>query len=1065
MENTNLTKNVNYDKVNVIVCFANSKDKTVRTDLFHHIIASVLFINDDALKLISAKLDSIGDFYKVMGIDKLHINWVTKKELDSNQPQMKMYNVNPEIVVLLDNFETFFRRMEYSYLKKIIKDTVDNKKLPNHLIFIFEETSWFEILAYFRKQNIIVSGGSTTKRHILSPIDIRLSQFFISVFRGKCTEIINSFHYDKLELVTRARIDMTDIAVKEVYDNNNNNNNKINKIEVESSVNEKNKKNSTSYNSNKSTNTNLQPKREYHSAVRVSENNNKKNKNYIFSYLDSIEEIINNPKYSSIEAQNTIENNWINLIEDKLKDPKFIIDRHSSKLGTVIKEAARTLNNLYANKHIKKKFPLLYEDLNKIDFVLLTFSLVITYYNRLSYTALAMVIGNLILYLIYKNRFVLNKATENNEILFMNYQDFKKSLNLKIGDIFKLGDYFISILSTYPTDLFEREFKISSYYNQEPANIKINSEYLDEIRENIIVHPSSLPMLCEPNKWSDSCFGGFLENKTQCVGIITGSSNHNHKMENKDNLYKAINYLNSIKFCINNLLLNYLLNEGNYLLNEEKEIDNLQREITIKIAKTFSKTPFYLNVHSDWRSRIYTQSFFISYQGGDLSTALINFWEGEILSNEGKYYLYIYGANNHNENNIGKASYSERIQWVKTNYYKIINLDPSLILAAENKFVFTAFCLNMREVHKNPNTIIKLPIFLDATCSGIQHLAALLQDIELGTHVNLIPYTSEEKPGDIYSEIIVPINKALNQYGKEDPNFSNLALVKLPRKILKQSIMTKVYNVTTFGIADQLKSNLSSFKIKESNNYTDKIVTELQNNLKKRTNYYIAPGIKGQVYLTNEDIFKIANIINDQIFVLFPSLNWIYNYFIDITKLMLLLNIPISWFTPAGLKISQLYLKSKQTTVAIKFAGKVKKVVLREWTDIVDKRKQIQAIIPNIIHSLDATHLIKLIIKASEENFAPIITVHDCFGTLPNKMCELDYRVKKEFILLYTQDNFLDKFHNRILQSIEDNQFEIRIDGSEKYVIFQDKYVKIPHLPKLGSLDLQKIIDSKYMIS
>jgi DNA-directed RNA polymerase len=33
---------------------------------------------------------------------------------------------------------------------------------------------------------------------------------------------------------------------------------------------------------------------------------------------------------------------------------------------------------------------------------------------------------------------------------------------------------------------------------------------------------------------------------------------------------------------------------------------------------------------------------------------LLNFWEGEPLSSEGKNYLYIYGANNHNENSISK---------------------------------------------------------------------------------------------------------------------------------------------------------------------------------------------------------------------------------------------------------------------------------------------------------------------------------------------------------------------------------------------------------------------------
>jgi DNA-directed RNA polymerase len=39
--------------------------------------------------------------------------------------------------------------------------------------------------------------------------------------------------------------------------------------------------------------------------------------------------------------------------------------------------------------------------------------------------------------------------------------------------------------------------------------------------------------------------------------------------------------------------------------------------------------------------------------------------------------------------------------------------------------------------------------------------------------------------------------------------------------------------------------------------------------------------------------------------------------------------------------------------------SKNKTLVLKEFEDEINSRKQIQAIIPNIIHSLDASHLIK----------------------------------------------------------------------------------------------------------
>lgn len=132
----------------------------------------------------------------------------------------------------------------------------------------------------------------------------------------------------------------------------------------------------------------------------------------------------------------------------------------------------------------------------------------------------------------------------------------------------------------------------------------------------------------------------------------------------------------------------------------------------------------------------------------------------------------------------------------------------------------------------------------------------------------------------------------------------------------------------------------------------------------------------------------------------------------------------------------------------------------------MDKKKQSQAIIPNIIHSLDATHLINLINYVDDQNFMPVVTVHDCFGNLPNKTVELEYLVKKEFILLYTQDQFLERFHQRIIETIKDNQYNLIEDDNNNYIIYHNKKLVIPKTtPKLGKLDLQKITDSKHMIT
>jgi len=107
--------------------------------------------------------------------------------------------------------------------------------------------------------------------------------------------------------------------------------------------------------------------------------------------------------------------------------------------------------------------------------------------------------------------------------------------------------------------------------------------------------------------------------------------------------------------------------------------------------------------------------------------------------------------------------------------------------------------------------------------------------------------------------------------------------------------MTKVYNVSQYGIARQIEAKLER---KEDDTSTiEQISSNLSKSLKqkKKLNLFFAPGKDNTLVILNKpDIFKIAEIINNQIFVIFPSLNNIYSYFIETAKIMVKLGIPIT---------------------------------------------------------------------------------------------------------------------------------------------------------------------------
>jgi len=80
-------------------------------------------------------------------------------------------------------------------------------------------------------------------------------------------------------------------------------------------------------------------------------------------------------------------------------------------------------------------------------------------------------------------------------------------------------------------------------------------------------------------------------------------------------------------------------------------------------------------------------------------------------------------------------------------------------------------------------------------------------------------------------------------------------------------------------------------------------------------------------------------------------------------KLLNKLNLPVIWITPSGLELTQNYNSFKKSKLAITLGGKTKTLVLKEKLDKRDKVTS-SAIVPNIIHSLDASHLAQVIITA-----------------------------------------------------------------------------------------------------
>ena len=222
---------------------------------------------------------------------------------------------------------------------------------------------------------------------------------------------------------------------------------------------------------------------------------------------------------------------------------------------------------------------------------------------------------------------------------------------------------------------------------------------------------------------------------------------------------------------------------------------------------------------------------------------------------------------------------------------------------------FVAFCIEFKNCMQagDPLTFVSnLPILVDCTCNGLQHLAALMRDVQTARATNLTP---EPVVSDIYTEVI---NKLQTQLKQIVTSYSDgTAALKLERSMVKKIIMTIPYNVTEHSAYKYLTEHFT---------YNAKT---------KLFSLNEQPSIK----LTHKNLYDISSLIYKSFFRLHPKLHLLVMYFKNIASLMSKLNLPIRWVTPKGLCIVQQYVKFKEKRIKSVFG--LRNITLRIPTDAI----------------------------------------------------------------------------------------------------------------------------------
>lgn len=298
---------------------------------------------------------------------------------------------------------------------------------------------------------------------------------------------------------------------------------------------------------------------------------------------------------------------------------------------------------------------------------------------------------------------------------------------------------------------------------------------MEEHARRELERPWRTAMVCSPAPWEydtnkNDYIGGYLQVK---LPLISHQQRRRHTTDLDNPIsaqaLNAINAIQSTSWRINQRLLEVVTKllshpEGSRLdlpvqlsVDEENWThDRRTIQRTLEAADELrGEGKFWFPHFMDFRGRIYPYPQDLHPQLGDAPRALLEFADGKPLGANGRGYLASHIASLYSKE--AGTSRDEQSHWVEkhTNEIRSLVKDPLKEIefwrGAGDPWRFLAGCIEWDRLHEQGEQVFRshMPILMDGTCNGLQHLAALTGDPQLAQSVNL---TSGDR-GDIYMDV------------------------------------------------------------------------------------------------------------------------------------------------------------------------------------------------------------------------------------------------------------------------------------------------------------------------
>ena len=491
------------------------------------------------------------------------------------------------------------------------------------------------------------------------------------------------------------------------------------------------------------------------------------------------------------------------------------------------------------------------------------------------------------------------------------------------------------------------------------------------------------PMLCQPNDWTHDYPGGYLTEGIRDQNPLVRRASASGGRKQGDIPIAFLNTLQRVPYRLNNPVLDVantlherfitvgkMVREEHidppapipadadeftvkeYKLrrrraedhNAQLEQKNWRTSETLFVANMYAtEKQFWLPWSYDYRGRVYSQVTGLNPQGTDFDKSLIYF-ANEGKADEGWLAWHVATTAGHD-----KLSHEDRKAWTREHIEEITAIaeDPigqlSLWADAGEPWCYLAACIEYHACFiASTKTTSGLPIGIDATCSGLQHLSSMTLDRTAAKQVNVVR-GDEDKPSDGYRTVAEVACKYI-----KDPEIHDY----IDRKTTKRTVMTVPYGVSRDSARDYIREALRDKGFDLS--------------------------VRGRLGEIVDAIYRkaVPEVFQGPVDVM----GWMQDSAMECLDAG---QEQVSWTTPSGFVVVQDLRKSIVKRVKTQLMGSVTECMVGDGWGDPDRKHHKGAIAPNTVHSFDAS-LLHLTFHKWQRQFT---VIHDC---ILGRSCDMD---------------------------------------------------------------------------